>query len=448
MGDSYPPEGVAADTVQTVTAAPSVLHNREFLFLWIAQVLSQIAQNALLLGLLVLVQRKTQSPTQLSLVTFAFILPSVLFGILAGVVVDRLNKKAVMVSTNALRMATSLLYLVFDRTLFLIYINSFLFATVAQFFAPAEASAIPMLVKRENLITANGLFNLTLSASQLLGLVILAPLLIKLVGISGFFIVLAVLFALATVSVSFIPADPQPLRGFSSRDTRQMISHTWSDIVEGWHILTGDRLASLAMLYLTIMASFITLLAVLGPIFAVAVIRANAEDVVYLFAPAGLAMVVTTVFLNRIAARVGKLRLMAGALIALGVNLVLLGLAKTGGSYILYNLIGRVLDTRHVVIELIPVVMLLSVFIGAAFVCINIPAQTLLQERCPEPFRGRIFGVQFTLSGAMSLIPLLGGGTLADVFGVNKTIVLLGCIFGVIGVLTARAMQAVQAGDN
>ena len=443
MGESVAPQDPAGDPAHTEAATPSVLGNRHFLLLWLAQVFSQVAQNALILGLLVLVQQKTQSPTHLSVATFALVLPSVLFSMLAGSVVDRFNKKSVLVVTNLLRALASLAYLVFDRSLGLIYLLSFLFSTVGQFFSPAEASAIPLLVSKGQLITANALFNLTLSAAQLIGLVVMAPLVIKAVGVTGFFVLLAFLFALAALCVAFLPPDRQaaPATLFGA-DSRRMVQGVWHDLTEGWRILKGDALASLALLYLTLVASLMPLLAVLGPVFAVAVIRASPEDVVYLFAPAGLSMVLTTPFLGKLVARVGKLKLMTSGLVAMGTTLALLALAKTGGGYLIYNVLGRVVDTRHAVFELIPIVMILSFALGIEFMCIAIPAQTLLQERCPPEFRGRIFGVQFTLSGAGSIPPLLGAGGVADLLGVNKTIFLMGIVLVGIGVATARFLRS------
>jgi MFS family permease len=441
MRDERTPAEIVAGTAQTVAGAPSLLRNRAFLLLWLAQVFSQVAQNALILGLLVLVQRLTQSPTHLSIATFALVLPSVLFSMLAGVVVDHLNKKTVLVAANVLRALAAMLYLSLDSSLGLIYLVSFLFSTVGQFFSPAEAAAIPMLVRKENLISANALFNLTLSGSQLIGLVIAAPLLIKLVGINGFFVTLAVLFVLAAVCVAFLPRDDWPVAGLTGGESKRMLSNTWAELQEGWRILRSDDVASLALVYLTLMASLIPLLAVLGPVFAVGVIRAGAEDVVYLFAPAGVAMVVGAVVVGKLVGRMGKLRLATSSLIVMGLTLVALGAAKTGGGYLLYNLIGRVLDTRQVVFELVPIVMALSFILGLTFAFVAIPAQTLLQERCPADFRGRIFGVQFTLSGAGSILPLLGAGGFADLFGVNKTIVLLGAALCAIGLAIMRRLR-------
>lgn len=442
MRESTPANGDGAATGEAreaLAAAPSIFQNRNFLLLWLAQAFSQVGQNALILGLLVLVENLTHSPTQLSFATLSLVLPAVIFGLLAGVVIDRLNKKTVMVATNILRALVSLSYLALNGTVFLIHVASFTFATVGQFFAPAEASAIPLLVKREQLITANSLFNLTLNVSQLLGLVILAPLLIKIVGVTGFFIVLALLFSIAALCVSALPSEKKALVGeISTTESQAMVRSVWADLLEGARILRSDSLASLAMLYLTLMASLIPLLAVIGPIYATNVLRTSAEDMVYLFAPAGVGMFMTTLVLGRLVARFGKLRLMHAALLAMGVTLALLAGAKVGGGYLLYNVLGRVVDTHGFVLELIPIVMALSFTLGIEFVCVSIPAQTLLQERCPPDFRGRIFGVQFTLSGAGSVLPLLGAGGIADLFGVNKTILLIGMAVFAFGMLGMR----------
>jgi MFS family permease len=95
-----------------------------------------------------------------------------------------------------------------------------------------------------------------------------------------------------------------------------------------------------------------------------------------------------------------------------------------GRDYLIYNILGRFIDVDRlpVIFELLPVIMVLAFFLGIAFALVNIPAQTTLQERCPSSFRGRIFAVQFTLSSAVSIIPLLFVGGIADMIGVNKTI--------------------------
>lgn len=442
----HPETSIATDAgAVPAPGAQSVLRNRAFMLLWVAQALSQVAQNALILGLLVIVQRLTQSPAHLSIATFALVLPSVLFSMLAGVAVDFVNKKTVLFATNVLRVVAVGAFLLLDDRLLPIYVVAFLFSTVGQFFAPAEAAAIPLLVPKEQLIAANSLFNLTLSASQLVGLVIVAPVLIKLLGISGFLAALMILFALAAACVLVLPTDQQARGSLWLLQSRKLLSGVIDQLREGWAILHRDGQASIAMLYLTLMMTLAPLLAVIGPVFAVGVIRTSAEDVVYLFAPAGVGMVLTTTVLGKIVERLGKLRLMVMSLLAMGGTLALLAAAKTGGSFLLYNVLGLVMDTRPVHLEIIPIVMLLSLALGIEFVCIAVPAQTMLQERCPPEFRGRIFGVQFTLAGAGSLLPLLGAGAFADIFGVNKTILFLGLILMGVAALTLGRLKQLAA---
>ena len=101
-------ERVTADRVGLArpdagTRDQSIWQNREFLLLWLAQAISQTAQNAIWYGIVVLVQRQGHSSTLLSVAVLTLIIPSVIFGVLAGVYVDRWDKRAVLIGTNLLR---------------------------------------------------------------------------------------------------------------------------------------------------------------------------------------------------------------------------------------------------------------------------------------------------------------------------------------------------------
>src|SRR5438067_332410 len=92
---------------QPAGAAPiadgPIWKNRPFVLLWAAQAISQTAQNAIWYGMMVLVQHKSGSTTQMSVAIMSLIVPSVLFGIIAGAYVDRWDKRGVLIATNALR---------------------------------------------------------------------------------------------------------------------------------------------------------------------------------------------------------------------------------------------------------------------------------------------------------------------------------------------------------
>jgi MFS family permease len=426
-----------------VTPKPqSIFRNRHFMYLWMAQAISQIAQNAINFGLLVMVQERTNSTTHMAVAVLSFILPGVLFGILAGVYVDRAQKKTALIVTNVLRAVVVLGYLIFDQNLGLIYVVTFVFSIISQFFARAEAAAIPMLVPKNQLISANSLFNITFNVAQLIGMVLVAPLVIKLFGTGVLFGSIAVLYVVAALLVSRLPSDKREAVLPSAEESQRLVTGVWREVKDGWSILTADVVTTLAMVHLTLASTMMPLVAVLGPNFVVNVLRMRSEDVAYVFLPAGIGMLSGTVLTTRLAGRFGKSVLVDAGLALMAVALFGIAGAKVGGNYLVYNILGRYVDVNHLPLglplELLPVVMALAFFLGIAFALVNISAQTTLQERCPPDFRGRIFAVQFTLSNAVSIIPLLGVGGVADLIGVNKTIALVGVLILAIMGLSIR----------
>src|SRR5438477_4140733 len=127
----------------------SIWHNRNFLLLWLAQAISQTAQNAIWYGIVVLVQQLSNSSTQLSLAVLTLIIPSVIFGVLAGVYVDRWDKRKVLIATNVIRGGIAFSYAAFGLAALPVgslFVINFLFSTVGQFFAPAEPATVPTVV--------------------------------------------------------------------------------------------------------------------------------------------------------------------------------------------------------------------------------------------------------------------------------------------------------------
>src|SRR5262249_16749429 len=131
-------------------------------------------------------------------------IPAILFSAVAGVIVDRYPKRWVLVVTNITRGLLMLAYVVtvllphLDTTFGLItlYIATLIFSAICQFFVPAEGAMIPLLVKREQLIAANSLFNLTFNAAQLIGFAFLGPLLVGLIGYKWLYVAIFAAYAL------------------------------------------------------------------------------------------------------------------------------------------------------------------------------------------------------------------------------------------------------------
>jgi MFS family permease len=427
---------------------PSIWGNRDFLLLWLAQAISQTAQNAIWFGIVVLVERLSHSSTQLSIAILTLIIPSVIFGVLAGVYVDRWDKRVVLIATNLIRGTIAFSYAFFAMPIGLplvaLYAVNFLFSTVGQFFAPAETAMIPAVVARRRLLQANSLFHLTFTASQLIGLVVLGPLLAKLIGVDGLFISMAAAIVLCGLLVWPLPSsrgehDPaQPTSGEAA------LRGVWNDVRDIWQFVSRDRVVGLSMVQWTIGAILGLVIATLVPGFSERLLRVPAEDAVFVMAPAGIGMVAGTAMLNRWGEHLEK-----HFLGNLGLFTVAVCLGLTGGLAFLIEVVtsgNPPLITMplfgEVSVVVLPV-MALALVAGLGFVSIMVPAQTLLQERAPVELRGRVFAVQLMLSNFASIVPLLLLGGLADLIGVDVTLLLIGVLIGIAGALSVHIAPGV-----
>jgi len=136
--------GAPAAATSQEGGALDVFRNRPFLLLWLAQAATQIGGNMVIFGLTVVISKSTGTVTAVSVLILTFLLPAVLFSALAGVFVDRLDRRMVLVFTNLLRgIAFVALFFVGDHIL-LIYLLNIAVSTITVFFAPAEAAMIPV----------------------------------------------------------------------------------------------------------------------------------------------------------------------------------------------------------------------------------------------------------------------------------------------------------------
>ncbi len=175
-------EAIAPPESSEESSPLAVFRNSGFLRLWLSQVTTQIGGNMVLFGLTVIVVESTSSNTAVSLLILSFLVPAVLFSAVAGVYVDRIDRRLILVATNFLRGAAFvLLYLAGANFAVILLLNIFV-STVTVFFAPAELAMIPVLVPRSQLLAANGIFTLTLNAAFAVGFALLGPLVVNLAG--------------------------------------------------------------------------------------------------------------------------------------------------------------------------------------------------------------------------------------------------------------------------
>jgi MFS family permease len=280
-------------------------------------------------------------------------------------------------------------------------------------------------------VTANSMFNLTFTVSQLVGIVLLAPWVIKFFGASALFIVTAAIYLVAGVLTSFLPPGVEPERSLRSLPLGSLVRVAQDEIAEAWGFISGDRRTWWGMVFVTLASTLTLILAMLAPRYVVVEAGIQPEDAVFLFAPAGLGILVMTLVMTRLARRFGELALSyAGGFICAAALLGMAGLpriepaiewlARTQlGAYLL-------LPGQQIIV---PPLMLVSALIGVGFALANIPSQTILMARAPVQTRGRIFSVLLMMTNVAAIAPLAFLGALADLFGVANVI-------GVVGLVT------------
>ncbi len=396
-----------------------LLKNPRFRHLLEARIIGQTAQNAMLYALFILVVNETGSSVQSTILVIAFALPSIVLGIPAGAVADMLPRRFTLTAGYLLR-AVIVGSLVFysDSTLS-IFLLAAAFSTVGQFFAPAEAAVVPVLVRRDQLPAANALMVLTLILGQIAGMVVLAPLLLKLIDARSVFVAAMALLLWTTYIMGWMAS------GFTQADEEKITSLGFTEAMrEGFRILRGDRHAYLAIVYLVTSLSLLKVLVILLPKYTENVLEISTEDTVYVAAPAAMGAALGLALAPPVSRWLGAWRV-----VAFGFALFLLGLVGLGLVVYVRDFIQSNLDFGISFVEdevgvssVITVAMLLAVPLGLAFSLVSVAARVVMNEHARPEVQGRVFAVQMALGEFLSLLPLLLVGVVADVVGVRATL--------------------------
>jgi MFS family permease len=423
--------------VREVIKSRGLLADRRFRSLWLSQGLAQTAQNALLFTLLVVVFKITGESLTTSILVLCFILPSIPMGFVVGVVLDRTNKETVLVTTSLLRAAGCVLFLLFHNEVWAIYFIAVGHATAGLFFNPAVVSLVPTLVSRERLVPANSLYNFTLTGSQLVGIVFLAPLMLKTLGDDAIFIVTACMFLLSAALATQVRApNEEPLPQLAQR---AVFSGVMADFRQSWRILFSDRHSTVALLQLITSGTLVLLFSILIPRYMQDVIGVPPENAAFVFAPTGIGALVGLRFLPWFA-KFGKNRVVIVGLAGIAVSLVLLALVEPLAE-ITEQAPGSDWVTRQLQLSLLQALtMVIAGPMGFFYALLNAPAQTVLHERAPPEMRGRIFATQVVSANFISLMPLLVLGALTDIVKVPAVLVMIAAAVG--GVAVASVMVA------
>lgn len=414
--------------------------NRGFLNLWINQILVQLSYNALNFALIIWVYKLTGSNAAVSALLFSVYLPAVILGLFSGVLVDLIDRKKIIMMINIL-LAVSFFSLIFLKSFYLaILAVTFFVNALGQFYSPAEASAIPLIVKKNELLTANSIFSVTLYSCFLIGFGLAGPLINYLeinfvFGLGGVLLVLA--FILATVFPS-VKATPDKegrklIEAILKMNIYDIKKIGQFEILGTLKLIKGKLAVLTSIIILAGVQMVIGILATLMPGFLEETLQIKATDASYfLVIPLGLGIVTGGLILGKIGQKFIKRKLVSKSIIFGGLIFFLMGIAPVVSPAIMHLSYPKPLAfiTQPSLSTLLGAG---SFLLGMAMVAILVPSQTVLQQNSPERDRGKVFAVLGVVMSGLSLVPVLISGILADIFGPNPIFLGLGVLIILIG---------------
>ena len=358
----------------------------DFKRFWAGQTISQLGSSFTQFATPLLVYKLTHSAVNLGIATAATFVPYLLFGLVIGAWVDRVNRKRMMILVDLGRAAVigviPVLSALGTLQVWQVYGVGFLSSVLTIFFEAGEFAAIPSLVSTDDLVGANGKIQASYSAAQVLG-PLLAGLLLAVVAVEELFIVDAASFVVSAVALAVVQ------RSFNSAapDGRREKTTIRADVKEGLrYVVRHPVLRNISLM----MALFNFVGVTTGTqlvLFAKARLSASDTKVGLLFSAGSLGVVALGLLAGRLRRR---LRFGPAALGSLGLyGLLMVAFAFNRGYWLGLVVWG------------------LASGLGIFF---NINTGSLRQAIVPNSMLGRIVSIAGVLAwGAIPLGSLLGG---------------------------------------
>jgi MFS family permease len=362
---------------------------RAFGLVWAGQLISLIGSGLTSFALGVWVFQKTGSVTQFAGIAFFGALPGLIVAPMAGVVVDRLDRRTVMLWTNLLSGLRTLTVAALLWTGHLLVWHIYVAVAVASVFRtfhlPAYIAATTLLVPKKHLARASGMTQFGQAAADSLA-PFLAGLLVTFIRVEGVLLIDFATFLFAIVTLALVRI-PRPVE--AARVRRSM----YQEAIEGWRFIR-DRAGLRGLLnYFAMLNLILSMVSVLMVPLVLSVTNAKVLGRVLMISSAGL--LTGSVLMSVTGGPRRRIHGVLGFGLLLGVGLVVVGLRPNPW--------------------LIAAGLFITMF-GAPV--INGASQAIWQAKVPPELQGRVFAVRRMLAQFTAPMGHLAAGPLADkVFG-------------------------------
>ena len=391
-----------------------LLKIRDFRYLWGAQVASDFGDNLTALSLLLMIQRGNGSPAAIAGLMIAITTPALVFGLVAGVYVDRFDRRKTMIVSDFIRAALVLGFLFVDpaASLWPIYAVAFVQASIGTMFGPARSALTPRVVGDQDLLAANSVTQTSRIVFNLLGTTAAGILAALSTTFAPAFIVDSVTFLLSALLILRIRTTGES----ESAETAKL----WDDMKSGFRVMAASRPLQGMLVGATIAMLGLGAVNVLGVPFIVGELEISEAY----FGLIEFVQVLAMVLAGSAVALLAK-RLEAGSLVSIG--LAGLGVAVAGVSM------------ASEVWQLMIALFLVGLFVAPTQAGVTTLSQTLVEDQ----MRGRVGGALNAVVSAANVASMGVAGVAAAALGIRTVFV----VSGAICVLAAVASWAMFRGN-
>ena len=406
--ESYPQIEARADLADNVMARiewkPSpwdlsreliyiALHQRNFVLLWFGELAFTVGDMAMFIALPFYVYNRTSSVLATGAMLIVQTVPSLLFSSIAGVLIDRWNRKRIMVAADLLQALVLLpLFIVNSHDwLWIIYPVVFVKASIAQASGPAKSAIIPRFVGKKYLMKANSLNAIGTCLASLVG-PSLGGLLLGLMGLNSVMFLGVASYVISGLLISLIclPSDATGEQAKTDNPAEVSWLTIWRDWLEGLQLVQREHIILAIFVVIGIGALGQGIIIVLAVVFIKDVLGAGAMEFGWLGTAQGLGALIGGFIIGQASRFLPPTRL-----ITLGVGVV------------------GIIFIVMINFPVLPLTLALTVLVGVPVMGITIGVETLLQSSTTDCYLGRIFGTYGTSQALLTL----GGMGLASVLG-------------------------------
>ncbi len=405
--------------------------NRDFGLLFWGRLVSQVGDGAHYLALTWLVLDLTGSGTALGTMIFAASIPALLLSPFTGVLADLWDRKTIVVSMDVIRglviLSLAVLFRAGRLNLAVLYGATIASSLCGVLFGPAISATIPGLVKKDELVKANALNNMSRAATMIIGPVLGAFLLDR-TGYSGIFTINGIAFLLSAISEMFIRFPKVNLDGQTSGQVN--VDHqVLAGLREGFNYVWEDvGLKTLIIFALAINFLGAPIFSVILPYFVKEVLEFNAQQfsIVQVGLPVGF--LVGTALIGWLTKKYRKDILLC------------LGIGGQGLVGVLFGLISLPIVFGTIGTTLVLLFLVIAIFIIGFFnTLVNVPFEVMIQETVPDRYRGRVYGLLDSMMQLLTPVSTAFSGVLVDSFSVASIFIGVGILIIILGVNMASS---------